>query len=90
MSEQKQQQVAAHLMELMTQAVGSAIAAFDLAQAAFMRQVETGSMPKDVAAQILKRFIDANNAGPSPAQKAAAEKLQMVLDLLHREERGAH
>jgi hypothetical protein len=91
MSEQEQQHAAAEqLMHLMTEALGTALAAFNLAQLAVLRQVQTGALPKDLAAQILKQSIETNSAGSNPAQTAAAEKLQIVLDLLQREQRGAH
>ena len=68
------------------QAAGSAIAAFTLAQLALWHQLKTGALPYDEAAQMLKQAVEANATGGT-ANQYAAQKLQMVLDMVQRSQR---
>jgi len=70
------------------QAAGSAIAAFTLAQLAFWHQLKTGDLPYDEAVRMLKDGVEANAKG-GPANQFAAQKLQMVLDMVQRSQKPA-
>jgi hypothetical protein len=72
MTEQEQQQAA-----------GSAIAAFTLAQLSFWHLIKTETLPHDEAIRMLKDSVAANAPG-GPANQYAAQKLQMVLDMVQR------
>lgn len=63
------------------EAAGTAMAAFTLAQLAFWHQIKTGALDAGAAAQMLQQGVEANAQG-GPANRKAAEKLQLVLDLV--------
>lgn len=65
------------------QAAGSAIAAFTLAQLAFWHHLKTGALPYAEAMRMLKEAVEANAKG-GPGNQFAAQKLQMVLDMVQR------
>jgi hypothetical protein len=65
---------------------GSAIAAFVLAQLAFWHQINTGALPREKAAEMLKQAVEANATG-GPANQLAAQRLQTVLDMVQRDQR---
>ena len=73
-------------MDKTDEAAGSAIAAFTLAQFAFWHQIQSGSLPVENAAQMLKQGVEANAKGSAANQKAA-QILQTVLDMVTRDQR---
>jgi hypothetical protein len=62
---------------LLTEALGSAIAAFNLAQFAFLHQVATGAMSKGIATKILEQSIEANNVAPILATTSPQESFKL-------------
>jgi hypothetical protein len=60
---------------------GSAIAAFMLAQFAFWHQINSGALTREKAAEMLQQGISVCQNG-SPANQAAGQRLQTVLDMV--------
>lgn len=63
-----------------------AIAAFTLAQIPLWSQLKSGSLPRQVAAQMLRDGIEANAKGNAVNRKAA-EMLQTVFEMVTKEDR---